>query len=177
MFEVRFAKLGKTGPEMARMGDGKTSLRLALVAHRVERNDGQGRVNYEIARAALASGMHVTLLAAYCAEDIASHPQAHLFVSARSLGPPSSGATLRLPKIRRSGSGPLATLSTLCRQTAPLPGIPATSSPSISCTAPGCAVGSIPSRVRYVRMPCTNTHSPCSIADGRGALCSPRGTS
>ncbi len=59
------------------MHDTKTPLRLALVAHRIERNDGQGRVNYELARAALAVGMQVTLLAAYCAEEIASHPNAH----------------------------------------------------------------------------------------------------
>ena len=51
-------------------------LRLALVANRIQRNDGQGRVNYEIARAALACGMHVTLLAAHCADDISSHPNA-----------------------------------------------------------------------------------------------------
>ena len=58
------------------MDEASTPLRLAIVANRVQRNDGQGRVNYEIARAALAAGMHVTLLAAYCAEDIASHRNA-----------------------------------------------------------------------------------------------------
>ncbi len=51
-------------------------LRLALVANKIRRNDGQGRVNYEIARAALADGIHVTLLAAHCAEDLTTHPNA-----------------------------------------------------------------------------------------------------
>jgi glycosyltransferase involved in cell wall biosynthesis len=51
--------------------------RLALVSHRFQRNDGQGRVNYEIARAALDHGYELTILAAHCAEEIASHPRAH----------------------------------------------------------------------------------------------------
>lgn len=58
------------------MSDAATPLRLALVANRVQRNDGQGRVNYELARAALEAGMQVTLLTAYCAEDIVAHPNA-----------------------------------------------------------------------------------------------------
>jgi glycosyltransferase involved in cell wall biosynthesis len=50
--------------------------RLALISHRFQRNDGQGRVNYEIARAALDHGYQVTILAAHCAEEIANHPHA-----------------------------------------------------------------------------------------------------
>jgi glycosyltransferase involved in cell wall biosynthesis len=50
--------------------------RLALVSHRFQRNDGQGRVNYEIARAALDHGYELTILAAHCAEEIANHPHA-----------------------------------------------------------------------------------------------------
>jgi glycosyltransferase involved in cell wall biosynthesis len=50
--------------------------RLALVSHRFQRNDGQGRVNYEIARAALDHGYELTILAAHCAEEIANHPRA-----------------------------------------------------------------------------------------------------
>jgi glycosyltransferase involved in cell wall biosynthesis len=50
--------------------------RLALVSHRFQRNDGQGRVNYEIARAALDHGYELTILAAHCAEEIAHHPRA-----------------------------------------------------------------------------------------------------
>ena len=53
-----------------------TPLRLALVVIGNERNDGQGRVNYEVARAALESGMEVTLLSARCSEDLRSHPNA-----------------------------------------------------------------------------------------------------
>jgi len=52
-------------------------LRLVLVANRHQYNDGQGRVNYEVALAALNSGMKVTLLTAYCADEIANHPNAH----------------------------------------------------------------------------------------------------
>ncbi len=37
-------------------------MRLAIVTHNVIRGDGQGRVNYEIARAAMAQGAHVTLI-------------------------------------------------------------------------------------------------------------------
>ncbi|GGH09252.1 glycosyltransferase family 4 protein [Silvibacterium dinghuense] len=51
-------------------------LRLAIVANRFEKNDGQGRVNYEVARAALESGVKLTLVTAHCAEEIASHPNA-----------------------------------------------------------------------------------------------------
>jgi glycosyltransferase involved in cell wall biosynthesis len=47
---------------------------IALVSHRIEKNDGQGRVNYEIAKAALKRGYRVTLLAAHCAPEIAQHP-------------------------------------------------------------------------------------------------------
>ncbi len=53
-------------------------LRLVLLANRFQRQDGQGRVNYEVAFAALRAGMKVTLLAAYCAEELAAHPNATL---------------------------------------------------------------------------------------------------
>ena len=55
---------------------GLRPLRLAMVAHRFQKNDGQGRVNYEVARAALQAGMDVTLVTAHCAEDIAKHANA-----------------------------------------------------------------------------------------------------
>src|SRR5271155_2403497 len=51
-------------------------LRLVFVANRHQSNDGQGRVNYEVALAALNCGMKVTLLSAYCADEIANHPNA-----------------------------------------------------------------------------------------------------
>ena len=47
-------------------------MRLAIVPHVVRHNDGQGRVNYEIARAALAEGHQVTLLASHVAPELAS---------------------------------------------------------------------------------------------------------
>lgn len=50
--------------------------RLAFVSHRFQRNDGQGRVNYEIVLAALENGYHVTVLSTHCAEEIARHPNA-----------------------------------------------------------------------------------------------------
>ena len=49
---------------------------LGFVSHRFQRNDGQGRVNYEIVRAALDRGYHVTVVATHCAEEIADHPHA-----------------------------------------------------------------------------------------------------
>lgn len=44
--------------------------RLTLVSHRIVRGDGQGRVNYEIARHALRSGVRVTLYAAEAAPEL-----------------------------------------------------------------------------------------------------------
>lgn len=48
--------------------------RIALVSHRFQKNDGQGRVNYEVASAALAAGCYVTILAIHCERVLASHP-------------------------------------------------------------------------------------------------------
>ncbi len=58
------------------MGNQGRPGRLAFVSHRFQRNDGQGRVNYEIVRAALERGYDVTVVAAHCAEEIANHPRA-----------------------------------------------------------------------------------------------------
>jgi glycosyltransferase involved in cell wall biosynthesis len=55
-------------------------LRLALIANRFQKNDGQGRVNYEVALALLRRGCPVTLLTAYCADEIASFPNATLVI-------------------------------------------------------------------------------------------------
>jgi glycosyltransferase involved in cell wall biosynthesis len=46
-------------------------MRLALIAHVVGFQDGQGRVNYEVARAALDAGIEVTLIAESCDGEIA----------------------------------------------------------------------------------------------------------
>jgi glycosyltransferase involved in cell wall biosynthesis len=49
-------------------------MRVAIVTHVVRHNDGQGRVNHEIARAALNEGFAVTLIASEVAPDLAAHP-------------------------------------------------------------------------------------------------------
>jgi glycosyltransferase involved in cell wall biosynthesis len=50
-------------------------MRIALVTHKVDFQDGQGRVNYEIALAALERGHHVTVVAEFCSPEIATHPR------------------------------------------------------------------------------------------------------
>ncbi|MCU1321239.1 MAG: glycosyl transferase group 1 [Acidobacteriaceae bacterium] len=57
-------------------------MRLALLTHKVDFQDGQGRVNYEIAKAALDQGHVVTVFAEYCSAEIAEHPRGS-FVQAR----------------------------------------------------------------------------------------------
>jgi glycosyltransferase involved in cell wall biosynthesis len=49
---------------------------LALVTHKFARGDGQGRVNYEIAAAALAAGHTVSLVATEAAAELAGHARA-----------------------------------------------------------------------------------------------------
>jgi glycosyltransferase involved in cell wall biosynthesis len=51
-------------------------LRVAIVTHVVRHNDGQGRVNHEIARAALAENIGVTLVASHVAPELLAHPNA-----------------------------------------------------------------------------------------------------
>jgi glycosyltransferase involved in cell wall biosynthesis len=51
-------------------------MRILIVTHVVAKNDGQGRVNYEIVRAALAAGHCVTMLASQAAPELVSHPLA-----------------------------------------------------------------------------------------------------
>jgi glycosyltransferase involved in cell wall biosynthesis len=50
--------------------------RLILISHRFSHNDGQGRVNYEVALRALDRGHRVIVLAAHCADEISHHPNA-----------------------------------------------------------------------------------------------------
>ncbi|HEY1997293.1 glycosyltransferase family 4 protein [Paraburkholderia sp.] len=49
-------------------------MRVAIVTHVVRHNDGQGRVNHEIARAALEAGIAVTLVASHVAPELLAHP-------------------------------------------------------------------------------------------------------
>ncbi len=63
-------------------------LRLAIVTHKVDRQDGQGRVNYEIIRAALEKGYEVTVVAEFCSDDIANHPRGR-FVRMRKRSVPT----------------------------------------------------------------------------------------
>jgi glycosyltransferase involved in cell wall biosynthesis len=53
-------------------------MRLALVTHKFAKGDGQGRVNYELARAALADGHAVWLVANEVEQELAAHPLAHV---------------------------------------------------------------------------------------------------
>jgi glycosyltransferase involved in cell wall biosynthesis len=48
--------------------------RLCIITHVCRKNDGQGRVNYEIAKAALAAGWKLTLIASEAAHDLVSNP-------------------------------------------------------------------------------------------------------
>lgn len=50
-------------------------MRLALLTHKVDLHDGQGRVNYEIVMAALNAGHEVTVVAEFCSDAIAQHPR------------------------------------------------------------------------------------------------------
>ena len=49
-------------------------MRVAIVTHVVRHNDGQGRVNHEIARAALDEHIEVTLVASHVAPELLEHP-------------------------------------------------------------------------------------------------------
>jgi glycosyltransferase involved in cell wall biosynthesis len=48
--------------------------RLAFISHHFRQNDGQGRVNYEVVKAALEKGSKVTILAISCDDELARHP-------------------------------------------------------------------------------------------------------
>ncbi|MDR5827169.1 glycosyltransferase family 1 protein, partial [Caballeronia sp. LP006] len=50
-------------------------MKIAIVTHVARHNDGQGRVNYEIARAALAEGHDVTLIASHVAPELLQNPR------------------------------------------------------------------------------------------------------
>ncbi len=49
---------------------------LVLVSHQFSHNDGQGRVNYEVALRALQRNYRVTILATQCAQELLQHPNA-----------------------------------------------------------------------------------------------------
>jgi glycosyltransferase involved in cell wall biosynthesis len=71
-------------------GQSSPPLRLAMVSHRFQKNDGQGRVNYEVARAALRHGINLTLVAEHCAKELVQHPNARVVL----LGPASAPTRL-----------------------------------------------------------------------------------
>ncbi|MGF6771226.1 glycosyltransferase involved in cell wall biosynthesis [Paraburkholderia sp. GAS199] len=52
-------------------------MRILIVTHVVKKNDGQGRVNYEVVQGALAAGHDVTLLAREVAPELTQHPRLH----------------------------------------------------------------------------------------------------
>jgi hypothetical protein len=78
------------------LADDLSSLHLAMVANRFQKNDGQGRVNYEVALAALVHGVKLTLVTAYCADEIASHPNATVVKLGRETWPTQLGKNLRV---------------------------------------------------------------------------------
>ena len=47
--------------------------KVAFVSHHFRKNDGQGRVNYEVVKASLEQGYHVVVLGTSCADDLVSH--------------------------------------------------------------------------------------------------------
>jgi glycosyltransferase involved in cell wall biosynthesis len=51
-------------------------LSICLVTHVLQRQDGQGRVNFEVARAVLARGHRLTMVAMRCADELLQHPNA-----------------------------------------------------------------------------------------------------
>jgi hypothetical protein len=51
--------------------------KLCLVTHKLKKGDGQGRVNYEIVRAARAKGYDVTILASECGTEVIEDFGAH----------------------------------------------------------------------------------------------------
>jgi glycosyltransferase involved in cell wall biosynthesis len=50
-------------------------MKICIVTHRVIKGDGQGRVNYEVAWAALRQGHHLTLVASAISPELERHPQ------------------------------------------------------------------------------------------------------
>ncbi|WP_415914260.1 glycosyltransferase family 4 protein [Paraburkholderia sp. J67] len=63
-------------------------MRILIVTHQFAKNDGQGRVNYEIVRAALAAGHSVTMLSSSAADELSRHPRAR-FVKIESSRAPT----------------------------------------------------------------------------------------
>ncbi|MDB9347709.1 glycosyltransferase family 4 protein [Nodularia spumigena] len=50
-------------------------MRICIVTHTVQKGDGQGRVNYEVAQEAIRRGYHLTLLASQVDSEILQNPQ------------------------------------------------------------------------------------------------------
>ncbi|WP_341525848.1 glycosyltransferase family 4 protein [Nostoc sp. UHCC 0302] len=50
-------------------------MKLCIVTHKIKKGDGQGRVNYEVAKEAIRRGHHLTLLASEIAPELENHSQ------------------------------------------------------------------------------------------------------
>ncbi len=50
-------------------------MNICIVTHTVQKGDGQGRVNYEVAQEAIRRGYHLTLLASHVALEMQQNPQ------------------------------------------------------------------------------------------------------
>ena len=59
-------------------------MKVLIVTHVVNKTEGQGRVNYEVVRAALAAGHDVTVLASVVDKALASHPRLSVVLIAAS---------------------------------------------------------------------------------------------
>lgn len=61
-------------------------MKLCIVTHKVKKGDGQGRVNYEVAKEAIRRGHHLTLLASEIAPELQQSSQVHwVSISVESL--------------------------------------------------------------------------------------------
>ena len=93
-------------------------IRLAILSHRFQRNDGQGRVNFEVANAALQSSYHVTIVATACSEELSSHPRCRFAKIGYFNCPPNCCETWSLHRAAHGGSAHIVMSSTSSRQTA-----------------------------------------------------------
>ncbi len=98
-------------------------MRIALITHKVDFHDGQGRVNYEIVKAALDAGHHVTVVAERCARSDCNPPECWFYPDFGEFATDAAAQELALcRKERAMGCASIAVNSTWCRRTALSPG-------------------------------------------------------
>ena len=52
-----------------------SDMKICIVTHKIKKGDGQGRVNYEVAKEAIRRGHHLTLLASEIAPELEENTQ------------------------------------------------------------------------------------------------------